>query len=125
MARPAVYLLIVLSFFDLAFSRTDDNAFIYPTASGPALVYVGNLDFELGSTQTVQWVTNLTSYKIEMWQQGIATKIGYAVETVFSMCCSKQSFAGRGLPADARQPPMEMVTESRASNGMSRLTPRT
>ena len=91
MIRPSVLLLIVVSFLDFAFSRTDDNAFIYPTASGPNLIYVGNLDFELGSTQKVQWVTNLTSYKMEMWQQGIESKIGYAVETVFSACNAKQS----------------------------------
>ncbi|KAK4494105.1 hypothetical protein PRZ48_014403 [Zasmidium cellare] len=67
-----------------AYVAPNNNVFIFPPASGPSLNYVGNLAWSLGTTQKVEWTTTLTSYDMELWQQGIDPGIGYSLGTVFT-----------------------------------------
>lgn len=63
-------------------SDHNDNIFITPPGPGPTLIYAGNPIWALDSTQTISWITNLTSYRIELWQQGIDPGYGYSISTV-------------------------------------------
>lgn len=80
-------LLLFVSLFHSAFSADDDDAddrWIVPTEPGPSNNFGANLVWNEGSTVTLEWTSTLSSYMIELYQQGLDPPSGLPVEVVHS-----------------------------------------
>ena len=77
--------LFLLFKSSLQASDHNDNVFVTPPGPGPTLIYTGNPTWDLNSTQIISWITNLTSYRIELWQQGTNPGYGYSISTVYGL----------------------------------------
>ncbi|KAM3418995.1 hypothetical protein BST61_g4951 [Cercospora zeina] len=64
-------------------NNDDQNIFIAPTGPGPPRVYDGDPVWNLNSSQLVSWTTNVTSYRIERWQQDPELAYAYSISTVY------------------------------------------
>lgn len=77
-------LLVTVALILVHQSLADDhnnNIFIYPTAPGPSNNYVANLVFSLGSIQKIQWIANISSYSVVLYQQYLNSSAG-PIETI-------------------------------------------
>lgn len=70
----------------------NQNVFVAPPGPGPALVFSGNPVWNIGSTQQISWITNLTSYRLELWQQGLDPGFGYSIDTIYGQNARGLSF---------------------------------
>ena len=73
--------VIVLSF---ACINNADNLFIFPNAPGPGQNYVGDLSWPIGSSQKIQWTSNIESYNITLWQQNLEANTAQGLASIYS-----------------------------------------
>lgn len=85
----------------------DTNCFINPNYNGTVtlLPYRLNPVWNIGETQVIRWLTNLTSYNVTLWQQGIKDPGAALAAIVFGLWSSNELCIGlANIPRKPTQP---------------------
>lgn len=104
---PWLFTLLSLSSPSLHPRKNDESIFITPPGPGPSRVYNGNPVWRLNSSQRISWTTNVTSYRIELWQQNPESSYAYSISTVYDT-----AIAGTGAGAHSTSWDVQLYTSN-------------
>ncbi|PPJ53402.1 hypothetical protein CBER1_00964 [Cercospora berteroae] len=107
MFSPWLFTLLSLSSPSLHPRKNDESIFITPPGPGPSRVYDGNPVWRLNSSQRISWTTNITSYRIELWQQNPESSYAYSISTVYDT-----AIAGTGAGAHSTSWDVQLYTSN-------------
>ena len=77
--------VLLLAYACINVGGDSDNQFIFPTAPGPGENFVANLVWTLGSTQKIQYTTNIESYHIALYHQQMDAHAADELGTIHRM----------------------------------------
>lgn len=78
------YLSIAFGLVVQVISQTPSTYFINPPIASNELFFSENVVFSINSQPKIQWVTNLTSYSIFLWQQSLNESFSAQGSSIYS-----------------------------------------